>query len=169
MVMVSPEELKRVLSYNHETGVFTRKINRGKHKAGDIAGTVMSRGYIRIGVNGRTYLAHRLAWLYVYGVWPNEIDHVNHIKDDNRISNLRSVTHQENSRNQSKQNKKEGKNDVTGVLWCRQNKKWSVRIGVNNKRVYVGIFKDKFEAICARKSAENKYNFHSNHGEVNHG
>ena len=98
--MLTAEFVRTLFDYNSETGVFTRRVSRGKSPAGSIAGSCGSDGYIRIGIDGRSYRAHRLAWLYVNGFWPtSQIDHVNCIRTDNRASNLREATHGENQTN----------------------------------------------------------------------
>lgn len=93
--------LKEILHYDPDTGIFTRRLDRGPNAPKDsVAGTPDKNGYIVIKVDFTQYKAHRLAWLYIYGVWPNnQIDHINHIVDDNRIVNLRDVTNSENQAN----------------------------------------------------------------------
>ena len=162
--MLIQSELKRLLHYDPNTGIFTRLVEVGNSiNIGDIAGTILGSGYEGIRVLGKSYLAHRLAWLYTHGEWPkNQIDHVNHNKLDNRIINLREVTQQENTKNQALY--KNNKSGVAGVHWCKISKKWVVQVGIRKKRIKLGYFLDKFEAICARKSAEKKYGYHENHG-----
>ena len=121
-----------------------------------------THGYIIIKIDGIGYKAHRLAWLYMYGVWPNFIDHKNHNRSDNRIVNLRSVTNQENCKNASL--RKDSSSRVCGVHWNKLERKWKAQINVDSKRIYLGCFDDLFEACCVRKSAENKHGFHLNHG-----
>ena len=160
--MLTQGELKKQLHYNSSDGVFTRLRTFSGVKAGDVAGSI-SNGYAMINVLSKLYPAHRLAWLYVYGEWPkNQIDHINHIRDDNRIINLRDVTHQENHKNKKQQcNNASG---VTGVYWNKVCEKWQSSVSVEGKLLHLGYFTDKFEAICARKSAETKYGYHNNHG-----
>jgi len=160
---LSQAQLRDVLEYNPETGVFRwLKTVAQRIKIGDIAGTSI-QGYTIIKINNKQYCAHRLVWLYVYGVWPKkQIDHENHIRSDNRMANLREATHQENGRNRSLNiNSTSG---VCGVCWGNRESKWLAQIKVNKRDIYLGYFADKFEAICARKSAERKHGFHLNHG-----
>ena len=163
--MIKQSELKEILDYNPKTGIFTRLINiNGGTRVGDIAGHLNPRGYIQISVKGKSYRAHRLAWLYVYGVWPkDQVDHINHNFSDNRIDNLREVNTQENGKNRSLN--KNNLSGIHGVLWMERDGKWWSRIVVSGKTLHLGSFNDFFEACCIRKSADNKYGFHANHGK----
>jgi len=162
--MLTQKKLKKLLHYNPETGTFTW-ININKHKVernNTEAGTA-SLGYIAIIIKGKSYLAHRLAWLYMTGEWPKrQIDHVNHIRNDNRWINFREVSHQENHKNRPLQ--KNNTSGISGVCWNKESKKWQAKVKINQKTVGLGYYIDKFEAICARMSANNKYGFHANHG-----
>jgi hypothetical protein len=166
MKTITQEELKEVLDYSPETGVFTRKVsNSPRVKVGDVAGSVdKANGYRYIKINGKRYLAHRLAFLYMTGEFPpEEVDHISHSKDDNRWVNLRVSSHQDNQRNRSiNTNNKSG---FTGVSWYKSTNKWMVQIKINGKKKHLGYFKDLTEAINARKKANSKYKFHKNHGE----
>jgi len=87
---VSQSDLQRMFVYDPDTGVFTRRVSCRNRKAGSVAGHICTSGYWQITLNGRFLMAHRLAWLYVYGHWPNGIlDHINRERADNRICNLR--------------------------------------------------------------------------------
>ena len=158
------EEIKTLLNYDPLTGVFTWKVPRTNNiKIGDIAGCLTKNGYRVISINDKPYKAHRLAWLYVYGKLPkNQIDHINHNKDDNRIVNLREVDSVENGRNRSIANN--NKSGVTGVHWDNIAKQWKVQIKVKGEQIHLGYFHDFTEAVKARKEAEHKYNFHENLG-----
>lgn len=161
--MVTQEKLKELFSYNPDTGLFTRLVSVSQNtNVGDVAGW-KTNGYIYTHIKKKNYLIHRLAWLYMTGGWPkNDIDHVNHIRNDNRWVNLREATRQENLRNASIS--KANKSKTTGVSWDKEKKKWRVEVMINGRQKNIGRFIDKFEAICCRKSAENKYNYHKNHG-----
>lgn len=160
--MITQSELKEILTYNPVLGIFTRLTTGGGFKIGSMAGSLHHTGYIIIKIKGKSYPAHHLAWLYAYSVIPKELDHINHIKDDNRIINLREVTHQENCKNRSM--RKDNSSGIIGVYWHKRDKKWTPIIIGENKRIHIGRFDDFFEACCARKSAENKYDYHPNHG-----
>lgn len=160
---LSQKLLKDALDYNPETGVFTRKKASGRAKIGDVAGRASVGGYLYVNVFGKTYLAHRLAWFYAHGLMPvGEIDHINHDKADNRMSNLREVPHSVNGRNASIS--QANTSGVTGVSWYQRDNNWQAQIWVRGKPIYLGRFDDIDDAIAARKAANEQYGFHSNHG-----
>jgi hypothetical protein len=123
--------------YDDDTGVFT-------HKNGKTAGNKNLHGYVRIGFDGKTHSAHRLAWLYVYGEFPKgHLDHINGIRHDNRISNLREVSMSGNSMNQRKAHS----HNSTGFLGVsRMRNKFSAVICINGVQKYLGIFDTPSEA-----------------------
>lgn len=145
-IKVTQEILKDFVIYNPETGVFSYKpkIEKGSWKLKH-GGTCTDRGYIVVKVHGKDYLAHRLAWLYVHGEWPEEeIDHINGIKDDNRIVNLREA-----NRIQQMSNLKKSKANTSGykgVSWSSNARGWQAEIKHNNKWYYLGTFHDPKEA-----------------------
>lgn len=120
-------------------------------------------GYRQGTILGKVYRVHRIIWCIVHGEWPPEdIDHINGIRDDNRLINLRAVSHAENQKNQKMQaNNTSG---VTGLHWLKQNQKWMAYIKVNGKQKHLGHFTDKAAAISARNAAEIEHGFHDNHG-----
>lgn len=153
--------LKELLHYDPETGVFTWKQYRG-HLAqeGFVAGRPNKAGHIQISVDGRRYMAHRLAWLYVYGDFPEDgIDHINRVKDDNRICNLRPATPVENGQNRPpSKNNKSGRSDV---IFSNYHKRWRARITIAGKRIHLGFFDTFEQAAAARTAAKAKYHtFH---------
>lgn len=141
--------LRRALIYDKETGLFRRAIKTGrKANIGDVAGCVDKDGYIQIRLKGKMYPAHRLAWLYFYGEWPqDEIDHINCVKGDNRISNLRIATRRQNSMNLKIY--KSNKTGVKGVYWHSKRKVFVAQIRANGKRFFVGNFNDVISASQA--------------------
>ena len=91
--MLTQARLKKLLSYNTDTGEFRWRVTRrGAARAGSVAGCVRHDGYVRIAIDGKRYLAHRLAWLYVHGELVPELDHANGVRSDNRLDNLRPAT-----------------------------------------------------------------------------
>lgn len=163
---LTQKRLKEVIKYSPLTGEFIWKVSpSGCVKIGDDAGCIdKSNGYRRIDIDCKKYLGHRLVWLYVHGEFPwGHLDHINHVPGDDRLCNLREVTHSENHRNRSKAaNNKSG---VTGVSWYEQTWKWQAYITLNGKREKLGYFEEFTDAVNARKEAERNYNFHKNHGK----
>lgn len=153
MTTLTVARLKHFLHYDPVVGVFIRKTPNGTAKAGDIAGYVRKDGYIGISVDGMGYVAHRLAWLYMNGRWPpHHTDHINRIKSDNRIANLREATARQNCGNtQAQVNNTSG---VKGVYWSRVRRKWVAQIGVGRRVINLGGFDQIDDAIEARKNAE---------------
>jgi hypothetical protein len=147
--MLTQERLKELLQYNPDSGIFVRISGRAK---GNITGAPHSEGYVRIKIEGKLYFSHRLAWLYVHGSFPhNVIDHINGIRDDNSISNLRDVTQNQNLMNQKlKSNNKSG---LKGVSWVKDRRKWRAQIQHNSLVTCLGDFNNKKDAHAAYKKA----------------
>lgn len=154
---LTAEKLRGLLHYDQETGIFTRKVRTSNRvKVGDTTGSLDGNGYLLISILSRKHQAHRLAWLYVYGNWPeDQIDHINRIRADNRICNLRGVTHKQNGQNASKRS--DNKSGHTGVSWYKCVSKWRAHIRHNQKDIHLGYFTDLEDAIAARKAAEKFY------------
>lgn len=162
--ILTQTRLKELLDYDPDTGVFRWRIHKPPIILGKEAGNKSTIGYMRINVDVKSYYSHRLAWLYMYGHLPeNEIDHINHNRSDNRIANLREVTHSQNHRNQSLQ--KSNTSGVVGVCWVRSKGKWLAQITAKGKHMYLGIFESFGDAVAARKKAEIIHRFHKNHGD----
>ena len=162
--MLTVEQVREVLNYDQETGVFTWRVRVGSRAlAGNVAGSINGRGYLKIELLGRPYQAHRLAWLIMTGNWPeSDIDHINGRKDDNRWVNLRAVTHQKNMKNQPMPST--NTSGVLGVSWDRRDKKWRAQISAGGKKLHLGCFAEFEDAVSARKAAEITHGYHPNHG-----
>ena len=132
---LTAEYLRSVLHYSPETGIFTWKVSTAHRvKVGDVAGSQNGLGYLSIQLQSRPQLAHRLAWLYVYGSWPkDQLDHINRNRSDNRISNLREVSNKQNMQNASKPSN--NTSGHPGVYWHKQRSKWVAQIKHNYKQI----------------------------------
>ena len=151
------KELQEELSYNAFTGEFFWLKPRKRRDVTKPAGW-NKLGYLCIGIDQVEYYAHRLAWAFTYGEWPNEIDHINHKRADNRIENLRDVARVQNAQNQSmRSDNTSGYNGVTA-----QQGGWQVTIG----DYYVGWSRDIKEAAKIRKAADIVHGYHQNHGRA---
>lgn len=125
--------------------------------------SIGSDGYYRGGVFKRKLLAHRVIWTMVHGDWPkDQIDHINGVRSDNRLINLRSVSRLENMKNQKLPS--DNKSGCPGVTWFAQTRRWQVQITVEGRVHNLGYFKDLSDAIEKRKLAERQFGFHPNHG-----
>ena len=132
--------IKDIVDYNHETGIFTWK-ERGSTYfdskfAGKEVGYKDKDGYLVTVIDGKGVRLHRLAWFICHGVVPDEIDHINRVKADNRISNLRNVTHSENMQNMGV--RKDNKTGFKGVGFCSKAGKYRARCIVNGVRKTIG-------------------------------
>lgn len=151
--MITLERLKELLEYDPETGIFLW-IGKSNTKTiiGTVAGTTDVNGYVRVQIDRVKYLLHRLAWLYTHGAWPSEfIDHINGIRNDNRISNLREANSTQNNRN-AKLNSRNA-SGYKGVGYIRKLKKYAARIYIKGKCIYIGFFDTPLEASKAYEAA----------------
>jgi hypothetical protein len=155
---VTQSRLKELLDYSPETGLFTWKVANSKRiHVGDVAGSPSAKGYILIGVDGCVYRAHRLAWLYVYGKFPElYIDHINHIKTDNRIENLRDVSIGVNNENKNSSSIYKKSCNVLGVSREKDHRRWRAVITINRKQVHIGYFDTVEEAEAAYVAEKRK-------------
>lgn len=174
------------LSYNAETGLLRWRERPAEHFtdgganntaqaisrhwntkcAGKLAfNTLNSKsGYLEGGFDRRTYKAHRIIWKLTHGTDPADVDHINGIKTDNRLCNLRAVSRSENAKNtRLRSNNTSG---VMGVSYIAKRGKWQASLGSEGKGVYLGLFDTREEAASVRKAAEREYGFHPNHGRV---
>ena len=175
----SPEVLRQLLRYEPETGkLFWKKRGPEWFSSSQYQKTWNSQyshkevgcrnkvdGYRFFSCRGVLIKTHRAIWAMVHDEWPFvAIDHINGIRTDNRIENLRSVTRQENQRNM--QTPSHNSTGAMGVTWDKKNRKWRATIQVSRKSISIGRYRCITSAIIARKAAEVKYGFHENHGRA---
>jgi hypothetical protein len=139
------DDVRQILRYDATTGIFMWLVATGpRAKIGTVAG-FKKKGYWSIQIHGRSYLAHRLAWLYVHGEWPDgELDHADNDKKNNAIANLRHASRRQNSCNQRK--RRNNTSGYKGVSWHRPNRKWIAQICSNGKKKTIGYFADAKDA-----------------------
>lgn len=174
---LTPELLAELIDCNAETGELLWK-TRPRHyfiSSGNCAywnrrwagkpalASLGNRGYLTGGIFDEPYTAHRVVWAMVHKKWPDlELDHINGIKTDNRIANLREIDRTSQARNMPLP--RHNTSGTVGVNFSKKKNKWCAQIGINRKRKDLGAFRTKEEAIAARKAGEIKYGFHPNHG-----
>ncbi len=175
---LTQEILKEFLDYDPETGALLWKTRDRKWFANDNAfhgwntkcagkeafTATRSEGYKVGRIFNRPLRAHRVLYCLHFGYFPDSIDHINGNPADNRISNLRDVTHAVNHRNRRLQSN--SSSGVYGVRWSKEHERWRARINVDGKEVHIGYYPTKDGAVLARKQAEAKYGFHPNHGRL---
>lgn len=136
-VVITQEILKVNLSYDEINGTFVRRRSHHGRRAGTVAGSLSKNGYIHLHVNGKKYLAHRLAWLYVTGEFPkNDIDHRDGNRSNNAINNLRAATRSENFENLSR--KSSNTSGFIGVTFCKQTRRWRAEISASKVKYDLG-------------------------------
>lgn len=143
----SLERLKVVLHYDHETGVFRRLLGVRGHAAGEVAGSINNLGYVQIKLDGSLFGAHRLAWLYVHGVWPAAlIDHIDRDRANNRIANLREVTPSQNAQNSGAH--RDSSSAFKGVSLHKKGR-WRAEITHDGTTKFLGVYPSEQEAAQA--------------------
>lgn len=173
----SPAYLAECFSYDRGTGVIRWSDRPRGHfgneaaykthqrtKAGNVAGCLdESTGYLVIGLSRQILYAHRVAWALMHGAWPPQnIDHIDGNKTNNREINLRCVPQADNARNASMS--RNNLSGVSGVSFAKREGKWRARVMHNYRDIHCGYFATKEEAIDARQRAIETLGFHSNHG-----
>lgn len=160
------EVIREIFQYDKLSGILLWKINSaGIVKKGVEVGhiaTTDGKSYRYVMMRGVTYRVHRIIFFYMKGYFPLEVDHIDGNGLNNKWNNLRSADDIINARNQRLSVR--NKSGIPGVLWRKDRKSWYSTIG--DKNIYLGAYKDFFEACCVRKSAEKKYGYHDNHGTI---
>ena len=150
---VNAESIKVLIDYDPATGFIRRKTGR---TADIIANHTMAEGYIRITIDGFKYLGHILAWLYMTGDWaPDEIDHMDGNRSNNRWSNLRVLARQANAQNIG--TTRANSSICVGVSFLPKTQKYRAYISPNGMQIHLGIFSTKEEAIAARVLGVKKF------------
>lgn len=152
--MLTQSRLRQVFNYDSITGVVTRRMcTANRHKLGEVVGVRGARGYLQATVDSQKHPLHRLIWVWVHGVWPpNDLDHWNRNRADNRLKNLRPATRSENNHNQGLS--KRNTSGFVGVSWDESRKAWIASIGYDNKLRYLGRYPTPEEASRAYLAAK---------------
>lgn len=161
---------EQIFSYKDGRLFWSHKRFSVNHKEGYLAEVISKNGscggYSRVCFNGKRYRTHIIIW-EMFNKMPvpkgMQIDHLDHDRSNNRIENLRLVTHKENGRNISK--KKNNTSGITGVRWNKARQKWVAQISINKKGIYLGLYNNLLDAVAARKRAEKFYGFYENNGK----
>lgn len=167
---ISVEYLRTRLRYEPETGKLFWLDNEDMPKkwrarwAGKEASSGTSYGYRQVTLKPYGLMAHRVCWALYHGGWPSDcIDHINGIRVDNRIVNLRVVSKQENQRNMKKPSN--NTSGVVGVRWESSRARWFAYISLEGVMKNLGRFNCLGQALKARREAEERYEYHANHGK----
>jgi hypothetical protein len=180
--MIDVETLRALIAYDAETGLLTwisrpesmfPQTGRGAASAAKAwnnkwAGkpalnSLRSDGYYEGRVFRELVLSHRAAWAIQTGEWPEgQIDHINHVRSDNRIVNLRVVPNAVNAKNMSR--RRTNTSGVQGVYWHRAANSWAACITIDGKTKHLGLFGSVELAAAARRRAERRHGYHPNHG-----
>ena len=153
--MINQAELQKM--FNYQNGKLIAKTNSKSRKVGDIVGSLNSNGYLVASVKSKIYRIHRLIFMYHYGFMPKQIDHINGVRSDNRIENLREATLNQNNQNR----RATAQSGVKGVYWHKQINRWIASICINKKNIHLGSFLHKDDAaqvaISARKTIHGEF------------
>lgn len=164
---ITQDRVRELLSYDPLTGIFRWRFNRGKMKAGDMAGGSQRKNkklYVQIVVDGQHISGHRLAFVYMTGSLPcGEVDHIDGNGMNNAWSNLRDVDHGANLKNMCRRS--DNTSGHTGVSWRKGRNVWRAYIKTPDGIHNLGSFRHLSDAVSARKAAERMYGFHQNHGQ----
>jgi hypothetical protein len=155
--VIDQETVKKLFHYDAESGMLLWRYGNGRNvKPWQEVKAKNGHGYYTAKIHGKSYLAHRLAWLYVHGTFPEQdIDHKNRIRNDNRLRNLRAVSRTDNCQNISLPS--HNKSGHIGVSWFKNHDCWTVYVKVNKKNKWLGYYKNLNDAIAARKEGEKQY------------
>lgn len=128
----------------------------------EIGGKPNSKGYVKVSIRCQDFSAHRIIWQLVYGEAPEQVDHINGIRSDNRITNLRAVSNAENTKNQKERSS--NTSGMMGVTYVKKSRLWYARVNDGGKQIHLGSFDTFEEAASVRRAAEARHGYHANHG-----
>jgi hypothetical protein len=152
--MITQEELKNLFDY--VDGELIAKTNSKRRKTGKALGTLTPKGYLTASVHGRLHRVHRLVFLYFHGYIPEQVDHIDNNRTNNRIENLREATSEQNNHNRMPMSQSQ----IKGVYWVKESNKWVAAIGIKRKKIHLGTFQTIEEAALVATQARQKL-----HGE----
>ena len=167
-ILPPAEYLRQRFDYDPETGLLTWRArgvpNVDARLVGKVAGRFHARGYISVRLDGEAFYAHRIIWKMVTGFDPpDQIDHENHIKSDNRLSNLQPASYETNGRNHPLY--AHNTSGVAGVSYDKFRDAWRVDVGVNGPNKFRGRFETFEQAVAVKRAAEAELGYHKNHGK----
>jgi hypothetical protein len=150
------DRARHLLAYDASTGAVTWRVARGNKAAGTAAGNINADGYMAVGIDGKSYLLHRVVWAMEHGQFPSVIDHINGDRLDNRLSNLRDVDVQANNDNKHVASRR-SVSGLIGASWDKKNKNWRSEAIIDGARVNLGRFPTAQQAhrayLCAKGKA----------------
>lgn len=161
------EKMKHYLRYCPDTGNFywlVKRTNNSFANVGDLAGSLDENGYIRLTFDGKKHRAHRLAFVFMGQELPEQVDHVNGVRSDNRWVNLKESNPLQNAKNAKRRSN--SKTAITGVTFSKKHNKWKARVNHKGETLYLGLFANLDDAIIARENANIKYGYSYRHGSV---
>ena len=155
--------VRKFFLYDPISGKLTWRLPTFNNYVGEEVTSISKQGYYVVNFNKIPRLVHRIIWLYQTGYLPEQVDHIDHDRTNNKWDNLREVSNTENSKNTSVS--KNSSTKINGVSFMKSRNKYRASITVNRKQIHLGLFDDIASAIQARADADIKYNFHTNHGK----
>lgn len=149
------QDFRAEVHYDPESGLFTRVKKSGNCRAGAVIGCKKLNGYVSASVFGKYHLCHRLAWAMTHGEFPpNDVDHINGDRTDNRIVNLRLATRAENMQNELRARASNKSSGLLGASWSKAASRWAAGIKKNGKKTHLGLFDTPEEAHAAYVTAK---------------
>ena len=160
--MITQDKLKNLFDY--VDGQLIAKTKSKGRNIGDALHSVTEKGYLRGSFDGRQYRVHRLVFLYFHGYMPEQIDHIDGNRQNNRIENLREATSAQNNQNRMAT----GATKIKGVCWHKQSSKWVASICINRKSVHLGSFENIEDAALVATKARQKLHGEFARGQAEH-